>query len=186
MEHSEKDFQVLDALDSQEITTQRQLAEHSGISLGQVNYVLKSLLEKGLVKIGNFRKSPRKIGYVYLLTPKGLEAKSRLAADFVISKLKEYHVMRRKIAEKLAYIESKGNLHIVFIGPEIASEFVDSIIKENSMKLVMVGYCRKWEELKEYDHESFDMALVFDVNTEGTKTMAEETGISRKKLIPLL
>ncbi len=97
MEHSEKDFQVLDALDSQEITTQRQLAEHSGISLGQVNYVLKSLLEQGLVKIGNFRKSPRKIGYVYLLTPKGLEAKSRLAADFVISKLKEYHVLRRKI-----------------------------------------------------------------------------------------
>lgn len=186
MGHSEKDFQVLDALDSQEITTQRQLAEHSGISLGQVNYVLKSLLEQGLVKIGNFRKSPRKIGYVYLLTPKGLEAKSRLAADFVISKLKEYHVLRLKIAEKLAYIENKGNLRIVFIGPEIAREFVDSIIIENSMKLVMVGYCRKWEELKEYEHESFDMALVFDVNTEGTKTMAEATGISRKKLIPLL
>jgi hypothetical protein len=50
----------------------------------------------------------------------------------------------------------------------------------------MVGYCRKWEELKEYEHESFDMALVFDVNTEGTKTMAEATGIARKKLIPLL
>ena len=68
MEHSEKTFQILDTLDRQEISTQRQLAEHAGISLGQVNYIIKSLLEKGLVKIGNFRKNPRKIGYVYLLT----------------------------------------------------------------------------------------------------------------------
>ena len=94
MEPSEKTFQVLDILDRQEISTQRQLAEHSGISLGQVNYILKSLLEKGLVKIGNFRKHPRKIGYVYLLTPRGIEAKSRLAVRFVMSKLNEYSNLR--------------------------------------------------------------------------------------------
>ena len=50
-------------LDDQEITTQRQLSEQTGISLGQVNYVVKSLINKGLIKIGNFRKSERKIGY---------------------------------------------------------------------------------------------------------------------------
>jgi len=53
---SQKDFQILEALDSHQIKTQRQLAEHAGVSLGQVNYVLKSFLEKGLVKIGKFRK----------------------------------------------------------------------------------------------------------------------------------
>ena len=63
MAYSQKDFEVLDALDNHEITTQRQLSEYTGISLGQVNYVLKSLLEKGLVKIGNFRKNQNKIGY---------------------------------------------------------------------------------------------------------------------------
>ena len=73
MKHTEKTFQILDALDREEISTQRQLADNSGISLGQVNYILKSLLEKGLVKISNFKRNPHKIGYVYFLTPKGIE-----------------------------------------------------------------------------------------------------------------
>jgi len=90
MEPQEKDFPILDALSRQSITTQRQLANHAGISLGQVNYILKSLLEKGLVKVTNFTKSPRKISYIYRLTPKGLETKSALAARFVLRKLREY------------------------------------------------------------------------------------------------
>jgi len=53
---SEKHFQILETLDEQEISTQRQLADFTGISLGQINYVLKQFLSKGLVKIGNFRK----------------------------------------------------------------------------------------------------------------------------------
>ena len=77
---SEKHFQILETLDVQEISTQRQLAKLTGISLGQINYVLKQFLAKGLVKIGNFRKNPHKIGYAYLLTQKGIETKSKLAA----------------------------------------------------------------------------------------------------------
>jgi len=96
------DYQVLDALDSAEITTQRQLAEHTGISLGQINYVIKRLLEKGLVKVGNFKKSPKKIGYAYLLTPQGIEEKSKLAVRFVMRKLDEYKRIENRIAEKLA------------------------------------------------------------------------------------
>ena len=75
MDLSIKDFHVLDALDSYEITTQRQLSKKSGLSLGHVNYLLKILLKKGLVKMGNFSESPNKFGYAYYLTPKGLEAK---------------------------------------------------------------------------------------------------------------
>jgi DNA-binding Lrp family transcriptional regulator len=60
---SDKAFEVLDTLDRQPIINQRQLAQHAGISLGQVNYILKSLLGKGFVKVGNFRKSPHKVGY---------------------------------------------------------------------------------------------------------------------------
>jgi EPS-associated MarR family transcriptional regulator len=94
---SEKHFQILETLDRQEISTQRQLAKFTGISLGQINYVLKQFLAKGLIKIGNFRKNPRKIGYAYLLTPKGIEEKSKLAARFIISKLKEYNNIRGKL-----------------------------------------------------------------------------------------
>ena len=60
MEPKEKDYPILDAIGNQSITTQRELADHVGISLGQVNYVLKSFLEKGLIKITNFTKSKKK------------------------------------------------------------------------------------------------------------------------------
>ena len=159
MELSTKDFHVLDAIDSYEITTQRQLSEKAGISLGHVNYLLKSLLEKGLVKMGNFSKSPNKMGYAYHLTPNGLEAKSRLAARFVVSKLKEYSHLKRKIREKLTVIERRGQVNIVLVGPETVKDFVDKIIKEHAMNLVMVGYCDALEQLEAYDIESYDIAL---------------------------
>jgi len=185
MESSEKTFQILDTLDRKEIYTQRQLAEHSGISLGQVNYILKSLLEKGLVKVDNFRKHPRKIGYVYLLTPKGIEAKSRLAVRFVMSKLSEYNNLRARLAERLVNIEKKGQGRLIFMGPPIVKEFVDSIIKERQLKLFLVGHCNDWKDIKDIEPESFDVALVFDGNSEGMGKIVEAIGISREKLIPL-
>ena len=117
--------------------------------------LLKQLLEKGLVKTGNFRKKPYKIGYTYLLTPKGIEKKSKLAAHFIISKLKEYHSIRNKMAERLISISKNGYKRIVFIGPEIVKEFVDSIIYEKALGLVLVAYCKDWREIKNYNPESF-------------------------------
>ena len=185
MENPEKTFQVLDTLDRREISTQRQLAEHSGISLGQVNYILKSLLEKGLVKIGNFRKNPRKIGYVYLLTPKGIEAKSRLAVRFVMSKLGEYNTLRKGLAERLSIIEKKSHVRTIFVGPPLVKEFVESVIKERQLKLFLVGHSSNWKELEQIAPESFDIALLFDDNSDGVRKISEAIGISREKLIPL-
>jgi len=185
MKLSEKAFQVLDTLDRQEISTQRQLAEHSGISLGQVNYILKSLLEKGLVKIGNFRKNPYKIGYVYLLTPKGIEAKSRLAVKFVMSKLREYNSLRNRLTERLTTIENKGHIRIIFVGPPTVKEFVDSIIDGRHLKLVVVGHCNDWKDLKDIEPESFDIVLLSDGNSKGIRKIKEATGISSEKLLPL-
>ena len=186
MKLSKKDFQVLELLDSQEIFTQRQLSEQTSISLGQVNNILKSLLGKGLIKIGNFRKIKRRIGYVYILTPKGLEVKSRLAVGFVVSRLKEYQQLRRRVTERLSLIEDKGYFQIIFVGPEIVKAFVDSIIKEKALKLVIDDYCRRWEDLKEYEPDSFDIALLFDDNAASRKEMAKDTGIPWQKLMPLL
>lgn len=185
MKLSEKTFQVLDTLDRQEISTQRQLAEHAGISLGQVNYILKSLLEKGLVKIGNFRKNPHKIGYAYLLTPKGFEAKSKLAVKFVMSKLKEYHNLRDRLTERLTSIEDEGHVRVIFVGPPIVKEFVNSIINEKHMKLALVGYCNNWKDLRNIKPESFDRAILFDGNSKGMRKIGEATGISRDKLLSL-
>jgi EPS-associated MarR family transcriptional regulator len=163
LELSTKDFHVLDALDSHKITTQRQLSEKSGISLGHVNYLLKSLLEKGLVKMGRFSKSPNKMGYAYHLTPKGLEAKSRLAARFVVSKLKEYSHLERKIKEKLT----------------------DKIIKEHSLNLHVVDSCNALDQLEAYDIDSYDMALVMDGKNTDMEAMSEDIKVLQDKVLPL-
>ena len=182
MELSEKDFPILDALDSREITTQRELAEHSGVSLGQVNYVLKSLLEKGLVKIGNFRKSPRKIGYVYHLTPKGVEAKAALAGRFMMSKLKEYHDIRERLAAKLAAIEKGSECRILFVGPSLVGGLLDSVIKEKGLNMTLTGQCRDLEGLRDYHQEVFDIAVLFDGNGRKLKNAARSAGVSEEKL----
>jgi len=160
----EKHFQILETLGGQEISTQRQLAKSTGISLGQINYVLKQLLSKGLVKIGNFSKNPHKIGYVYLLTPKGIEEKSKLAARFIIFKLKEYNSIRGKLAERLTAIEKSGRNRIIFIGPEIVKEFIECIIHEKALALVLVAHCEDRQDIKQYDDNSFDLIVEFNTN----------------------
>jgi len=185
MDLSEKGFHVLDQLGQKNTITQRQLARKSGVSLGQVNFVLKSFLEKGLIKIRAFRKSPNKAVYAYLLTPKGIEIKSKAAVNFVVSKLEEYHQLQTKLSEKLAIIVESGHSRAIFVGPEIVYSFVDAIIKKNSLQIVLIGSCLQWEELKKYKPESFDMILLFDANTEGIQTVTENTGIPGEKFMYL-
>ncbi len=180
---SEKYFQILEILGGQEISTQRQLAKSTGISLGQINYVLKQLLSKGLVKIGNFSKNPHKIGYVYLLTPKGIEEKSKLAAHFVVSKLKEYNNIRGKLEERLIAIAKNGRNRIIFVGPEIVKEFINSIIHEKALALILVAHCEDWHDIKQYDDNSFDLVIEFNANQD-TKT-AKLNGISSDRVTSL-
>ena len=182
MELSEKSFQILDALDRNEVFNQRQLAEHSGVSLSQVNYLLKRLLEKGLVKVRNFQKNPNKSVYLYLLTPKGLDAKSQAAVRFLKSRLREYNRLRNILTEELTSIEKTSPVRIVFVGPLIVKDFVDSIIKEKDLNLVVVGHCNQWENLKGIDPKSFDMALLFDGNAEGVKKISGQLNIPKEKL----
>jgi EPS-associated MarR family transcriptional regulator len=185
MDYPEKTFQVLDTLDTHEILTQRQLADHAGISLGQVNYILKSLLERGLVKIGNFRKTTNKIGYMYLLTPKGIEAKSKLAVRFILSKLNEYNDLRSRLAERLSNISEKGHVRTLSVGPQVVLNFVESIIREKNLQLKLVDHLENWENLSSVDPKSFDVALLFDDNSESIKKIANALEFPRNKLIPL-
>ena len=185
METSDKTFQILDALDRQEISNQRQLAEHAGVSLGQVNFILKSLLEKGLVKIGNFRRNPSKIGYMYLLTPKGIQTKSRLAVKFVMRKLEEYENLRDRLARRLALIEEMGHVRIAFVGPEMIKDFIHSVMRDHGLNMVLDGYYKDCAGLKSAVPGSFDIVLLFDGSSEGVARISETTGIPRDKLIPL-
>lgn len=90
-------YYILRRLESQPQITQRQLAQELGISLGKVNYCLQALVEKGMVKARNFQKSENKKGYLYVLTPAGIESKASLTKRFLHRKLAEYEALRQEI-----------------------------------------------------------------------------------------
>ena len=77
--------------------TQRQMAEELGLSLGKTNYVVRALIDKGWVKLSNFKRSDNKLGYIYLLTPEGITEKSILAQNFLVRKSEEYNRLKEEI-----------------------------------------------------------------------------------------
>ena len=88
---------LLRRLESNPQYTQRELSREMGVSLGKVNYCMKKLTEKGLIKLTNFTHNPNKIGYAYLLTPSGIEEKSRLTFSFLKRKVIEYEILKKEI-----------------------------------------------------------------------------------------
>ena len=90
-------FKILRLLHENPELTQRELGERVGISLGAVNYCLRALIERGLVKAGNFSRNPNKLGYAYALTPAGIAEKTLLTARFFSWKVAEYQALRLEI-----------------------------------------------------------------------------------------
>ena len=96
-EGKEDHFEVLRKIEKNPNSTQRELAEELGFSLGKLNYCLKALKNKGLVKIENFNKNPNKINYIYVLTPKGFSEKTKLTINFMKAKMKEYDELKAEL-----------------------------------------------------------------------------------------
>ncbi|UUZ71765.1 MarR family EPS-associated transcriptional regulator [Polaromonas sp. P1(28)-8] len=90
-------YHLLCQLIHEPAASQRGLAERLGVSLGKVNYCLRALVDKGLVKANNFRRSDNKLAYAYVLTPAGLEEKRRLTQAFLQRKLTEFEVLQQEI-----------------------------------------------------------------------------------------
>jgi len=90
-------FRVLRLIEENPHFSQREISTALGVSLGGVNYCLRALAAKGLLKIENFRKSGSKLGYVYLLTPEGIAEKTHLTEAFLRRKMVEYEAMRKEI-----------------------------------------------------------------------------------------
>ena len=91
-------YQLLKLLSERPESTQRELAAAMGVSLGKVNYCIKALIEKGLVKTNNFRRNPNKGVYAYLLTPEGVQEKARVTVRFLRRKIAAYDSLQTEIA----------------------------------------------------------------------------------------
>lgn len=90
-------FRVLSLLKENPELSQRKLAEAIGVSVGGVHYVLNALIEKGLVKLGNFTAAEDKRRYAYILTPTGIARKAALTRAFLVRKKEEYEALREEI-----------------------------------------------------------------------------------------
>jgi len=90
-------FRVLGLLEQNPDFSQRELARILGVSLGGINYSLRALAERGMVKVQNFKRSEKKLAYAYVLTPRGLSEKARLTASFLKRKLEEYEALKTEI-----------------------------------------------------------------------------------------
>ena len=106
-------YGLLKTLEDNPGLSQRDLAKRLGVSLGKVNFCLNALVEKGSIKINNFRNNENKLAYAYLLTPRGVEEKARITVGFLKHKIEEYERLKKEIEELKREAEQKGLLENV-------------------------------------------------------------------------
>tara|TARA_B100001057_G_scaffold493664_1_gene588607 strand:- start:454 stop:759 length:306 start_codon:yes stop_codon:yes gene_type:complete len=101
MSNDQDNLNVLRAIHKKPESSQREMAKHLGFSLGKLNYCLKALKSKGLIKIQNFKKQPDRLKYIqYVLTPKGISERTNLTINFMRRKFKEYDELKKELEEK--------------------------------------------------------------------------------------
>ena len=102
-------LRILRELENDPGLSQRDLAKALGVSLGKTNYCLRALVEKGLVKVENFRKSGNKVAYAYQLTPRGISDKARITRRYLQMKLREYKALESEIDELRKEVTDSGS-----------------------------------------------------------------------------
>ena len=100
MKDNEDHFELLRKVGKKPGSTQRELANELGFSLGKLNYILNELKKKGLIKIKNFKKNPNKLNYFYVLTPQGISEKTKLTLNFMKAKMLEYDELKKELKDK--------------------------------------------------------------------------------------
>lgn len=114
-------YKILKLVAADSEISQRELAKALGISLGKTNYCLKALIEKGTLKVSNFKNSKNKLAYMYLLTPSGIEEKSAITLRFLKAKINEYEML----SEEINSLKQEANVDLMQLSAHV--NLVDSI-----------------------------------------------------------
>lgn len=101
-------FRVLRLIEKRPEASQREIADTLGVSVGAVNYCVRALVDKGHIKVANFRASKNKLGYVYVLTPEGIAARANLAVRFIERKLVEYNTIKDELDQLRSEFSGDG------------------------------------------------------------------------------
>ena len=97
MNKLDTEYKILKIFEGNPNATQRQIARDLNVSLGKTNYIVRALIDRGWIKLSNFKRSDNKLGYIYLLTPKGIAEKSMLSQKFLRKKSEEYNRLKKEI-----------------------------------------------------------------------------------------
>jgi len=98
MKKNQDHFNLMRTIDNKPSSSQRELAKSLGFSLGKLNYCLKALKGKGMIKVQNFKNKKNKIGYFYVLTPKGISHRTKLTINFMRRKMVEYDELQNELS----------------------------------------------------------------------------------------
>jgi EPS-associated MarR family transcriptional regulator len=101
-------YRLLRCLEQHPHASQREIARHLGVSVGKVNYCLHALIEKGSLKVRNFRRSKNKLSYAYVLTPKGIQEKIEVTCQFLKRKIEEHATLTAEIQRLKGEVEKSG------------------------------------------------------------------------------
>ncbi|MFP3869985.1 MAG: hypothetical protein ACLFVT_03775 [Syntrophobacteria bacterium] len=151
---TESEFLILDAIDRHQPGSQRALAHLSGMSLGKTNYVLRKLAARRLVKISNFKGNTRKRKYLYLLTPKGLEARARVTISFIKARINEFEQFRDRLLENLLALQEQGVNRLMVVGPENLCKFLAHLTWTENVDIDIVGTLDDPESMDCLDQDS--------------------------------
>jgi DNA-binding MarR family transcriptional regulator len=179
-------FNMLDTLDSETITSQRQLAERTGMSLGKVNSALRRLMENKLVRLEHHTTVSRRFGNIYRLTGKGTEVKSKFAATFFKARLKECSRLRSRLEKRLISIQVDGPRRVVVVGPEEIKNLIAYIVETKKLKIDVVGHyptALGFFAGPKVKMNAFDLVLIFDSVTGGIEDLVEKSGLSAERFL---
>ncbi len=95
--YSEEELEILRKIEENPNLTQRQIAQHLGLSLGKINFLIQALIRKGFLKINNFKRSDNKLGYLYMLTPEGIDTRKKLTLLFLRKKSEEFDKLKKEM-----------------------------------------------------------------------------------------
>ena len=134
---------VLESLSCGPDLHQRKIAEHSGLNLAKVNFVLKKLVERGMVKLQRLRDNPQKRGYLYLLTPAGVAEKSRLTYRFIQRSLRQYRDAERKVADSAELMRARGVRRVLFWGQSEITDMCLGVFEKMAGDMEVLGVVDK-------------------------------------------
>jgi DNA-binding MarR family transcriptional regulator len=157
---TEKDYPILDAIERYKPSSQRALAELCDISLGKVNYILKRLIEGGIVKISTLDGMAGKSKTVYELTTGGVEAKAKLVLCFIKEKTKEFNDFSNRLLENLLALQDCGVTRLLILGSQTMGKLLAHIARREDLAIRVVGTVSETDHFDFFTSDAYDHVLI--------------------------